>query len=194
MNVVVIHGDARALLDAHAPLLSRLAGLGHAVHALTPLSDAGTMDAVEATGAEYAAYPLTRGRLSPLADLSALIHLKQVLFRIRPDVILSVSGKAMAFGPMAARMTWVDHPKRIYALADDLGYPFTGLTGLRRRVVHAYTRYFLGGGLGACRAVALRSEADRRTLESFGVLPENVPATVLDEPGPEALLAFMEFD
>jgi len=206
MNVVVIHGDGRALLAVRTPLLSRLVELGHKVHALTPLADEGVVASVEALGAEHAAYPLTRGRFSPLADLGTLLHLKQVLFRIKPDLVLCISHKPMTFGPMAARMTWVDHPKKIYALVTGLGYPFTGMSGWKRRVIHAYTKYFMGGGFGACHGIVFRSEEDRAFFRAFGVIPGNAATTVVDEPlspegGPagdqamaastEALLSFM---
>ena len=214
MNVVVIHGDGQALLTMRAPLLTRLVELGHKVHVLAPLApladaaaDVDTVAAIEALGVEHATYPLTRGRFSPLADLGTLLHLKQVLYRIKPDVVLCISHKPMTFGPMAARMTWVDHPKRIYALVTGLGYPFTEMSGWKRRVVHAYSKYFIGGGFGACHGIVFRSEEDRAFFRAFGVLPENAATAVIDEPlfregGPadseamavstEALLSFMQ--
>ena len=113
----------------------------------------------------------------------------------------------MAFGSVAARMTWVDHPKRIYALATGLGYPFTKMSGWKRRVVHAYFKYFIGGGFGACHGIAFRSEEDRDFFRKFGVVPESAATTVIEEPlsgdgsapdadaldaAAEALLSFME--
>ncbi|BDQ34324.1 glycosyltransferase [Pseudodesulfovibrio portus] len=207
MNVVVIQGDARALLSVRTPLLSRLVELGHKVHALAPLADEDVVASIEELGVEHATYPLTRGRFSPLADLGTLLHLKQVLFRIKPDVVLCISHKPVTFGPMAARMTWVDHPKKIYALVTGLGYPFTEMSGWKRRVVHAYAKYFMGGGFSACHGIVFRNPEDREFFRAFGVLPGNAATTVIDEPLPaadlsvdgeamaastEALLSFME--
>ncbi|MBG0791639.1 MAG: glycosyltransferase [Desulfovibrionaceae bacterium] len=196
MKIAVIHDDARALLSVRGPLLARLAELGHQVHALVPPADEDVVAGIEALGVEYASYPLTRGRFSPLADLGTLLHLKQVLFRIRPGLVLSISHKPAIFGSLAARMTWVDDRKRIHALVTGLGYPFTKMSGWKRRVVHAYTKYFMGGGLGACHGIAFRTEEDREVFRAFGVLPDNVPVTVVGEPLPEEgvdpLLSFME--
>lgn len=209
MNVVVIHSDARALLTVRGPLLARLVELGHHVHALAPLASENVVVALEALGVDFATYPLVLGRFSPLADLSTLIHLKQVLFRIKPDLILSISHKPMAFGSVAARMTWVDHPKRIYALVTGLGYPFTNISGWKRRVIHAYFKYFISGGFNACHGIVFRNEEDREFFRTFGVIPEDTPTAIIEEPLPEngaspdaeamalsteALLSFMELN
>ena len=207
MKVVVIHGNAHALLSVRGPLLARLVELGHQVHALAPVADEKVVSAIEALGVEHASYPLTRGRFSPLADISTLLHLKQVLYRIKPDLVLSISHKPMTFGSMAARMAWVDHPKRIYALVTGLGYPFTEMGGWKRRVLHAYSKYYIGGGFNACHGIVFRTEEDREFFRKFGVVPATVATTVIDEPLPEvgqavaaeamaasteALLSFME--
>lgn len=185
MNVVVIHGDAKSLLAVRGPLLSRLVELGHDVHALAPLTDDETVTGLEALGVEYASYPLTRGRFSPIADMGTMSHLKQILFRIKPDVVLSISHKPVTFGSMAARMAWVDHPKKIYALVTGLGYPFTRMSGWKRRLVHAYTKYFMGGGFNACHGIVFRNEEDRNFFKKFGVVSEKPRVTAIDEPLPE---------
>lgn len=207
MKIVVIHGDARSLLSVRGGLLGRMVELGHEVYALAPLADEETAAELEALGVEYSAYPLTRGSFTPFADLMSMSHLKQVLFRIKPDVVLSISHKPVMFGSMAAKMAWVSHKKRIYSLVTGLGYPFTLESGLKRRIIYAVTKYFLGGGLGACTGIIFRNDEDRRFFRNFGVVPDDVATTVIDEPlsengqvvdpetmaeSNEALLSFME--
>lgn len=185
MKVVVIHGDAHSLLSVRGPLLRRLVELGHEVFALAPLAGEDVVAEIEALGVEYASYPLTRGRFSPMADIGTLLHLKQVLFRIKPDAVLSISHKPMTFGSMAARMAWVDHKKHIYALVTGLGYPFTNMSGWKRRVVHAYSKYFIGGGFGACHGIVFRNEEDRDFFKKFGVMPDSAATTIINEPLPD---------
>ena len=207
MKIVVIHGDAHSLLSIRGPLLARMVELGHEVHTLAPLAGEEVTAGIEALGVDFAAYPLTKGRFSPFADLGTLLHLKQVLFRIKPDLVLSISHKPMAFGPMAARMAWVDHQKRIYALVTGLGYPFTLEAGWKRRVLYAYAKYFIHGGFTACHGLIFRTEEDRSFFKKFGVVPDQLATTVIDEPLPkqgkpvpsakriesnEAVLSFME--
>jgi len=207
MKIVVIHGDARSLLSVRGGLLGRMVELGHEVHALAPLADDETTDGLEALGVEYSTYPLTRGGFTPFADLMTMSHLKQVLFRIKPDLVLSISHKPVTFGSMAAKMAWVSHRKRIYSLVTGLGYPFTLESGVKRRVIYAVTKYFMGGGLGACTGIIFRNDEDREFFRKFGVVPESAITTVIDEPLPEngqavdpeamhtsneALLSFME--
>ncbi|WP_229591088.1 glycosyltransferase [Pseudodesulfovibrio sediminis] len=185
MKIAVIHGSAHSLLADQGLLLERMVELGHEVHTLAPPADEEVLTGLKELGTESATYPLTRGKFSPLADLTSMSQIKQILYRIKPDVVLSISSKPMTFGSMAARMAWVDHQKRIYSLVTGLGFPFTEKAGWKRRIIYAYTKYMMGGGLGACTGIIFRNSEDEAFFRAFGVIRDTARTTIIENLIPE---------
>lgn len=194
MKIAVIHENAEALLADHGPLLRVLAGLGHEVNAVAPGSGPETGAGIEALGVEYAMFPLTARGFTPLGDLGSLLHLKQVLFRIRPSLILSVAAKPSVYGSLAARMAWVGEAKRVFCLLEEPGYPFDAGgfgAGLRAAVARAMLR----AGFRSCDGIAFRTPEAETFFRGLGVLQPEARTVVLGEPDPErqqaALLEFL---
>ncbi|MEF2229380.1 MAG: glycosyltransferase family 4 protein [Pseudodesulfovibrio sp.] len=183
MKIAVIGGFAPSLVTFRGPLLRRLAGLGHEVHALAPAHLPDVAPQLEAMGAEYHRFPLARRGLNPLADLDSLLHLKQILFRIKPDLVLSYTFKPVVYGSLAARMAWVGHPKRVYALITGLGYAFTEAQGLRRRILFNVARGMYRAGLKSCDGVLFQNPDDQAFFERLGVIPAHARTTVVPGSG-----------
>ena len=183
MKIAVIGGFAPSLISFRGPLLRRLKALDHEVHALAPGHVPDVSPQLEAMGVDYHMYPLARRGFNPLADLGTLLHLKQVLFRIKPDMVLSYTFKPVVYGSMAARMAWVGREKRVYGLITGLGYAFTEDGGLKRRLLFNIAKGMYKSGLKSCDGVIFQNPDDRAFFERLGVLPDYAKTTVVPGSG-----------
>jgi len=183
MKIAVIGGFAPSLLTFRGPLLRRLVGLDHEVHALAPAHLPDVSPRLEAMGVDYSMYPLARRGMNPLADIGTLLHLKQALFRIRPDLVLSYGFKPVIYGSLAARMAWVGQQKRVYGLVTGLGYAFTRDAGLKRRLLFGLAKGMYRAGLKSCDGVIFQNPDDLAFFEQLGVLPGHARTTVVPGSG-----------
>jgi glycosyltransferase involved in cell wall biosynthesis len=183
MKIVVIGGYAPSLVNFRGPLLARMAELGHQVHALAPAHVPDVAPRLEAMGVDYHMIPLNRRGLNPLADIGSLLHLKQVLVRIKPDVVLSYTFKPVVYGSLAARMAWVGSGKRVYAMITGLGYAFTEEAGLKRRILFNVAKGMYKSGINACDGVIFQNPDDENFFRRLGVVPERVRTTVVGGSG-----------
>jgi glycosyltransferase involved in cell wall biosynthesis len=183
MRIAVIGGYAPSLVNFRGPLLVRMVSLGHEVHALAPVHVPDVAGQLEAMGVDYHGIALNRRGLNPLADLGALLHLKQTLVRIKPDLVLSYTFKPVVYGSLAARMAWVGHKKRVYAMITGLGYAFTEDAGLRRRILFNVAKGMYRSGINACDGVIFQNPDDEAFFRRLGVIPERVATTVVGGSG-----------
>lgn len=183
MKIAVIGGYAPSLVSFRGPLLKRLVALGHEVHALAPGHIPDVSPQLEAMGVDYSMIPLSRRGFNPLADIGSLLHLKQVLYRIKPDLVLSYTFKPVVYGSMAARMAWVGHKKQVYAMITGLGYAFTQGSGLKRRLLFNIAKGMYRSGLKSCDGVIFQNPDDRTFFEKLGVLPDYARTTVVGGSG-----------
>ena len=180
MKIVAIHGHATTLLDEYGSLLKGLSDSGHRVHALVPFEGDEMAARFEALGAEHATFPLTRHGFTPGADIGTLLHLKQVLFRIRPDLVLATTSKALLYGAMAARMAWVGEKKQVYGLVDRVSRDFSRGSGLKRRFLFQIAKAMHRSGFRSCDGLLFRDAGDESFFRRLGVIPDHVRTDVLD--------------
>ncbi|MGL1863265.1 MAG: glycosyltransferase family 4 protein [Pseudodesulfovibrio sp.] len=183
MKVVVIGGYAPSLINFRGPLLKRLVALGHEVHALAPAHVPDVSPQLEAMGVEFSMVPLNRRGMNPLADLGTLLHLKQVLHRINPDVVLSYTFKPVVYGSLAARMAWVGHPKRVYSMITGLGYAFTEDKGIKRRILFNIAKGMYRAGLRSCNGIIFQNPDDEAFFRKLDVVPDHAKTTVVGGSG-----------
>jgi hypothetical protein len=194
MKIAVIHENAQSLLAEYGSLLSAMASMGHAVNALAPGSGPDVAAGFETLDVEYAMYPLSPTGLTPVGDLGTLLHLKQVLYRVRPDLVLSMTSKPVVYGSLAARMAWVGEEKKVFALVDGPGFAFEG-GGLKGRLLTALARPMFRAGFRSCDGVCFRSDQAEAFFRDLGVLCPDARTMVADQADPEAreraVLAFL---
>ncbi|MGE4421451.1 MAG: glycosyltransferase [Pseudodesulfovibrio sp.] len=195
MKIAVIHENAEDLLAGYGSLLAAMAAMGHAVNALAPGSGPDAAAGFEALGAEYAMYPLTPRGLTPVGDIGTLLHLKQVLYRIKPELVLSMTSKPVVYGSMAARMAWVGDKKTVFALVEGPGFAFDGGGGPKGRLLAALARPMFRAGFRSCDGICFRSAEAETFFRELGVLQPETRTVVVDESAPEdrdrAVLAFL---
>jgi len=183
MKIVVIGGYAPSLINFRGPLLKRLVALGHEVHALAPSHIPDVAPQLEEMGVDYSMIPLTRRGLNPIADLGSLLHLKQVLYRIKPDIVLSYTFKPVVYGSMAARMAWVGHKKRVYSMITGLGYAFTEDKGFKRRMLFNIAKGMYRSGLKSCDGIIFQNPDDQAFFQKLDVIPDHAQTTVVGGSG-----------
>jgi hypothetical protein len=182
MKIAVIHANAADLLADYGSLLAAMAGLDHQVNAVAPAHGPEAGAGFDALGVEYAMYPLTPRGFTPFADITTLLHLKQVLFRIRPQLILSIGSKPMVYGSLAARMAWVGEQKRVYSLVTGPGYAFTGESGLKRRLLYSVAKSMFRAGFKSCDGILFRTAEEETFYRAMGVLQADARTAVADGP------------
>ena len=183
MKIAVIGGYAPSLVNFRGPLLKRLVDLGHSVHALAPGHIPDVSPRLEAMGVDYSMFPLARRGFNPIADLGSLLHLKQVLYRIKPDLVLSYTFKPVVYGSLAARMAWVGHKKNVYAMITGLGYAFTEDNGFKRRMLFNIAKGMYRSGLRSCNGVIFQNPDDEAFFRKLDVLPPDIRTTVVNGSG-----------
>jgi len=183
MKIAVIGGYAPSLINFRGPLLRRMVSLGHEVHALAPAHVPDISPQLEEMGVEYSMFPLIRRGLNPFSDIGTLLHLKQVLYRIRPDVVLSYTFKPVVYGSLAARMAWVGEKKRVYSMVTGLGYAFTENKGFKRRMLFNIAKGMYRAGLKSCDGVMFQNPDDLAFFQKLDVLSDHTKTTVVNGSG-----------
>jgi len=121
MRIVVIGGTATSVMQFRGPLLAAMIAQGHRVTVCTPDDEPDIAKRLAEIGVDFAAVPLRRARVAPLADLAALAFITRLLRRLRPDIVLTYTIKPVIYGSIAA---WLAGVPRRYAMITGLGLPF----------------------------------------------------------------------
>lgn len=148
-------------------LIEEMVVQGNTVFACAPKLRSTDMAKLAAAGATYHPIGLERTGLNPFQDLGHLFDLAALLRRLRIDVVVAHTTKAMIVGCLAARLA---HVPRIFAIVEGLGYTFTPGRELKRRFVRAVLGPTLKIALGVCSGVFVLNSEDRAYLMGLGIL------------------------
>lgn len=122
MKIVVIGTVSSAILGFRKELIQEMLRCGHEVYAFAMDYTAESAAKVTALGAVPVSYKLSRGALTPMADVLNTIRLRKEFLRIRPDVVFSFFAKPVVFATIAAALARV---KRRVGMLEGLGSVFT---------------------------------------------------------------------
>jgi glycosyltransferase involved in cell wall biosynthesis len=166
-RVVVIGGDAPALISFRGDLIAAMASAGHEVIACAPGTNPEVAEAMLARGARYLPLKLDRAGINPLADLSSMLSLRQLFRQLRPDLVLAYTAKAVIYGAGAARLAGVPH---IFAMITGLGYAFIDGRELKRRILREVTTRLYRASLAGCEAVLFQNRDDLEDFRLAGIV------------------------
>ena len=141
-------GDDGAFLSHRLPVARAAQNAGFAVGVVCPVASHG--EALRAEGMRLLPVPIKRGRISPLANLRALVALWRIYRAERPNIVHHVAMKPVLYGAMATRLAGV--PAAVGALTG-LGYVFSSgdlRARLLRPLLRRGLRWSLNGGRGTC--------------------------------------------
>jgi glycosyltransferase involved in cell wall biosynthesis len=179
-RVVVMGALASSLLNFRGPLIRALVGRGHVVFAVAPEIDAATAAALRELGAQPAAVQVRRASLNPFGALRTALELRQLLRRVRADVMIAYTIKPVVLGAGAARATGV---KRFVPLVTGLGYAFTGGRGLKRLISRRMAIYLYRRAFAKSAIAIFQNPDDRAEFQRLRLLPERLPAAVVNGSG-----------
>ena len=126
-------------------------------------------DLIEAGGARYVEWKLSRSGRNPLAEVGSIIGLTRILRRIRPDIVQNFHTKPNIYAPIAARLAGV--PLTVSTVTG-LGYTFVERAGLGGRIARRMNlgMYRFSNRLAA--EVAFQNPDDMELLRARGGLAQ----------------------
>jgi glycosyltransferase involved in cell wall biosynthesis len=158
----VVNEDWAFLLN-RLPMARAAQRAGFDVHVATRVND-GTA-AIEAEGFTLHPIPLRRGGISPLAAIPAVLALRRVTARIKPDLAHHSGLQCCVYGSIAAFGKTLPHVSAVTGL----GYVYTSATW-RTRLLRAVLKWLLPRLLDRPDGVVLVQNPDDRTaLVDLGI-------------------------
>ena len=111
------------------PWVRQLNKNGYKVYAIVASGD--WNDRIEAGGAEYIEWNLSRSGRNPVAEFSSVLGLRNILKRIKPDIVQNFHTKPNIYAPIAAKLAGV--PITVSTVTG-LGYTFVERSGLGSKI------------------------------------------------------------
>jgi len=178
-TILVMAGLAGSLLNFRGHLLSEMVSRGWKVHASAPEFSDEEIARLSEINVQPHAVALQRAGMNPFQDLAYLWRVMVLCRRLKVDVCLAYTIKPVIFGLLGA---WFAGVKRRYALITGLGYTFS--ESVRQaswfvRLVQGLYRI----SLARCQHVIFQNPDDRSLFYELGLVPPNVPTTVVNGSG-----------
>tara|TARA_R110000850_G_scaffold276059_2_gene416820 strand:+ start:5581 stop:6702 length:1122 start_codon:yes stop_codon:yes gene_type:complete len=182
MIFLLIASFPDSVIKFRGPLIDALLRAGKEVHVAMPGVEpqGGVALALARKGVHLHSVPLQRTGLNPITDLRLLAALVSLMWRIRPQYVLSYTIKPVIYGSLAAWLTGVKHR---FALVTGLGYAFTdaasGKRALLRRLIQSLYRF----ALKCTHRVFFQNPDDEALFRDLKLLSETVPSSVVNGSG-----------
>ena len=158
----VVNEDWAFLLN-RLPMARAAQKAGFEVHVATRVNDGAR--AIEAEGFTLHPIPLWRGGISPLLAIPAILALRQITARIRPDIAHHSGLQCCVYGAIAA----LGRPFPYVSALTGMGYVYTSVTW-RAHLLRTLLRWLLPWLLGRPGNVVLvQNPDDRAALVQLGI-------------------------
>ena len=125
---------------------------------------------IEAGGAEYVEWKLSRSGRNPVAEAGSVLGLTRILRRIKPDIVQNFHTKPNIYAPLAAKLARV--PVTVSTVTG-LGYTFVERPGLGGRIAMRLSLGMYSFSNRLASEVAFQNPDDMDLLRSNGGLPTN---------------------
>src|SRR3984957_4033851 len=158
----VVNEDWAFLLN-RLPMARAAQNAGFEVHVATRVNDGAP--AIEAEGLTLHPIPLRRGGMSPLSAIPAILALRQITGRIKPDIAHHSGLQCCVYGAIAAFGRKFPYVSALTGM----GYVFTSATW-RTRLLRAILKWLLPSLLNRAGDVVLvQNPDDRAALVDLGI-------------------------
>ena len=162
-KLLYVANEDWAFLLNRLPMARAARSAGYEVHVATCVSQGAA--AIEAEGFILHSIPLQRGATSPLSAMRAIVALRRVTARIRPDIAHYSGLQCCVFGSIAAFGRGVPYVSALTGM----GYVFTSATW-RSRLLRAILKRLLPALLDRPGTVVLvQNPDDRAALADLGI-------------------------
>ncbi|MDF1678189.1 MAG: glycosyltransferase family 4 protein [Legionellaceae bacterium] len=146
------------------------------VYIYVPLADDTIKEKIEALGVVACRHaPLSTGSLDPLGNIKYLYALFRQFRKIQPDVVLSYTVQPVIWGSFAAKLAGAKH---ITSMITGLGYAFTDLTSLKRKVIHHIICVLYKNAISCNHAVLFQNKDDKALFAEKGLISKTQSSIV----------------
>ncbi|MBH0093522.1 glycosyltransferase family 4 protein [Pseudoalteromonas sp. SCQQ13] len=174
MKLIIIGTLSSSLYNFRGQLLQCFNDIGTSVKALASGATATDINAVEALGANYIDYPVSRSGLNPREDFKTFKALKKIFKAQQPDVILAYTIKPIIWGAFAARCL----PNcRFYALVTGLGFAFQR-GNWKKNLLMKLVVILYKTALKKADKVIFQNPDNKQVFIDLGIVPEHKTAVV----------------
>ena len=179
MKIAIIAGFAPSILNFRQALVLALAKQAE-VAVFAPYEDEATTQAILDLGVQYYFTEFKATSLNPLQDLKAFSRLTQQLGGFQPDYVFSYTIKAVIWGSLAARRARVP---AIFSMITGLGYAFTDLSSIKRRLIHQLAVWLYRRSLQHSRTVFFQNPDDLALFQQLNIIPHNRNTAIINGSG-----------
>lgn len=121
LHIILIGTLPSSIVNFRGDLVRSLVLKGCRVTAFSSGATEDEITKIEALGANYCDYPVSRSGLNPIEDFKTFYYLKKKFAELNPDIVLAYTIKPIIWGGIAARSSGINN---FYALITGLGYAF----------------------------------------------------------------------
>ncbi len=169
MKIAVIGGYGPSLINFRGSMLKAMKESGHEVYGIAPQDYPEVPEKLSAMGIKYIEAPIKRTGMNPVRDLLTVFALSRILWKLKPDVVLSYTIKPVIYGSIAARLAGVDN---IYSMITGLGYAF-GQTSGKRGLLFKLVKAMYQTGLYFNKGIMFQNPDDRALFLELGIIGRN---------------------
>lgn len=182
MKFLLIAGFADSLISFRKPLIAALLNKGLEVHVAAPELSVNKIVMSELTELGVIAHdiPIQRTGMNPLADLSALLALWQLMRQIKPRYVLGYTIKPVIYGTLAA---WLARVPQRFALITGLGFAFMGEEDNQRSRVRVVVQGLYRTALRHCQTVFFQNPDDEALFRQLSIVSAQANTCVVNGSG-----------
>ena len=173
-HIVIVGALPESLVNFRGDLIRALTARGHRVTAMAANGTPECVASIEALGACFHPYPVTRAGRSVGDDLRTFWALRTAFQKIQPDMVLAYTIKPVIWGGCAARAAGI---AQFYALIEGLGYAFQA-GHWRRRLLGVIGRVLYSVALCRAARVIFLNPDNKRAFLADGLIRESQTAQI----------------
>ena len=165
VHIALVMNTAWGVKTLRSDLIRFLQSLRHDVSVISR-ADQAVID-LQRMGVTFEDWAVARNSLNPFREGLAILRLRRLLARIRPDVILCFTPKAILLGSLAARATPSSH---IFSVFTGLGFLF-GDDNSPKRVLAPIIRFMFRRSLRNNHIVFFQNPDDLKMFVTHRIVP-----------------------
>lgn len=183
MKFLMVSSYLPSVLNFRGKLLEAIRQQGYEIHIIAPDLASFPDEQQKLISLGYTVYdiPMQRTGTNPVADLSTLFALYQLIHKIKPDCVLSYTIKPVIYGSLAAWLAKV--PKR-FSLITGLGYAFQNVEkNSKRSIFQKLVHGLYQQALSHCSKAFFQNPDDLALFRDLQLLRAEIPAVVVNGSG-----------
>lgn len=177
MKILLISSYTKSLIAFRGDLIRSLKQAGHKIYAIGP--ETGFEKQLYTLGATYIHVSFRRNAQNLLGDFFLFLTLIKIVYKIKPDVVLSYTIKPVIYGSLAATMCRV--PK-ICSIITGLGSAFNG-NGFKNHLRLQLIQFLYKHALTSAEILFFQNRDDLNVFTSKSLLSKHTKAVIVNGSG-----------